>query len=65
MQIPTQMGPKSLNVNKTAKDGLTRAAWYGFALKYLTYVENCFTCADLLDLGAKIWEGRHEDGFWI
>ena len=45
MQIPTQMGPKSLNVHKTAKDGHIRAAWYGFALYILTlFVENCFTC---------------------
>ena len=30
MQIQTQMGPKSLNVHKTAKDGHTRAAWYDY-----------------------------------
>ena len=32
MQIQTQMGPKSLNVHKTAKDGHTRAAWYDYLI---------------------------------
>ena len=30
MQIQTQMGPRSLNVHKTAKDGHTRAVWYDY-----------------------------------
>ena len=44
MQIPTQMGPKSLNVNKTAKDGHIRAAWYDYLTICRLVKMLCFVC---------------------